>query len=303
MDLDFLNKGEIRVTSLNEAIIFFLCNADMFKINNDVSGRKLMYRGQPNSSFPICPSVFRNNALQKEAQMAVELKRIAPHEFASCSSQLECLIKMQHYGLPTRLLDVTFNPLVALYFACYDEKEQKSDGIVYAFPDYIYSHDDPNVERNAALSTYTGSSSKELKQHFNTKLRLEDSNKKPIISSLKKLFREKYYPFLPPLNNERIRRQQGGFFLFGLDVENQTNPFQKESFSLIPPSPLLSEDRLFHSIIVSAKYKQQILESLDAIGINHAFLFPELEHQAAYIKKQYSFSLEKDESDESTKNP
>ncbi len=41
-----------------------------------------------------------------------------PDDFEKCHTHLEKLVKMQHYGLPTRLLDITRNPLVALYFAC-----------------------------------------------------------------------------------------------------------------------------------------------------------------------------------------
>ena len=40
-------------------------------------------------------------------------------------------IFFQHYGLSTRLLDVTFNPLVALYMACCEEDKQSCDGVVY----------------------------------------------------------------------------------------------------------------------------------------------------------------------------
>lgn len=40
---------------------------------------------------------------------------------------------MQHYGLPTRLMDVTESPLVALYFACIGDKEKKCDGEVFIF--------------------------------------------------------------------------------------------------------------------------------------------------------------------------
>ena len=41
-----------------------------------------------------------------------------PQSFSECKSALDYLVQMQHYELPTRLLDVTTNPLVALYFAC-----------------------------------------------------------------------------------------------------------------------------------------------------------------------------------------
>ena len=51
------------------------------------------------------------------------------HEFENCILHNEKLSKMQHYGVPTRLLDVTTNALVALYFAC--ENNFREDGAVF----------------------------------------------------------------------------------------------------------------------------------------------------------------------------
>lgn len=55
----------------------------------------------------------------------------APLEFGSDKSMFSKLVRAQHYGLPTRLLDVTINPLVALYFACCDTGS--ADGVVHIF--------------------------------------------------------------------------------------------------------------------------------------------------------------------------
>ena len=47
------------------------------------------------------------------------------------------------------------------------------------------------------------------------------------------------------------------------------------------------EDGIERSIIIPTEEKKQLLYELDAIGINKSFLFPELEHQASYIRQQH----------------
>ena len=82
------------------------------------SSEKFFFRGQSNKNWDVKPSAFRDDILSFEHELILEACARAPFEFSGNSSSFEKLTKLQHYGLPTRLLDVTLNPLVALYFAC-----------------------------------------------------------------------------------------------------------------------------------------------------------------------------------------
>lgn len=76
------------------------------------------------------PSVMRNREDYLNEELYIkECIRQYPEEFINMS-KIDMLIKMQHYGVPTRLLDLTKNLLIALYFACVSEPNK--DGVVYA---------------------------------------------------------------------------------------------------------------------------------------------------------------------------
>lgn len=78
------------------------------------------YRGQRDSSWPNVAGIFRSDLkelLQNEKRAVRDLISVHPGEFASDESMFDKLVRMQHFGLPTRLLDVSRNALVALYFA------------------------------------------------------------------------------------------------------------------------------------------------------------------------------------------
>ena len=96
------------------------------------------FRGQQDSSWPNVAGIFRpdlKELLKNEKRAIRELISVQPHEFASDETMFDKLVRMQHFGLPTRLLDVSLNALVALYFATDPGPlgGKPSDGMVTAF--------------------------------------------------------------------------------------------------------------------------------------------------------------------------
>lgn len=123
---------------------------------------EVYFRGHIDKDFFLIPSLLRNKPGNKDlvgqaCKEIVDNEHIAfrslvakhPSEFAECKSAIEHLVKMQHYGLKTRLLDITSNALVALYFACTTESGDVNDKlgevIVFKLPKRIIKHYDSDT--------------------------------------------------------------------------------------------------------------------------------------------------------------
>lgn len=75
---------------------------------------KIVYRGQANKSWKCIPKLFRKKEwFENEKNIIDEILRRCPNDFEGLDA-FEKLVKMQHYGTPTRLLDFTGNSLIAL---------------------------------------------------------------------------------------------------------------------------------------------------------------------------------------------
>lgn len=118
--------------------------ATFFALDDASAGKpEMLYRGMTDSAFQLIPSIGRDtqagtsgdiNSL--EDSLLKEFKRLTvPLLTQIPNSDFEWLFLAQHYGLPTRLLDWTTNPLVALFFA--SEGHDDKDGVIHYLPHMV----------------------------------------------------------------------------------------------------------------------------------------------------------------------
>lgn len=273
---------------------------DRFKIDFDRFSNKFkniyqyitfFYRGQFNNEYKLIPFCFRGDYLFEENQIKNYAISNYPDEFRNLN-QLEILVKMQHYGFPTRILDVTTNPLVALYFACknFSKKCENSTGSVYVFCELnekILSKFSDKAIMCAALSSLSNKDKnllyskcydaylhkKQLNCKIGEKFYHEICKDTPFENRIKSRDLLRNYYLMPPFNNERIKNQNGAFIITGLSKDN------KEMETKI-------NNEVLFKIDIDNKYKSIILNELDNISINEKFLFPELEHLIKYEKEK-----------------
>lgn len=272
-----------------ESIVDFI--SELKKIPKS-SRNEYYFRGHSDKSFELRPSIYRQNFIRNEDKLFKETILRTPNEFINEKTTLEKLVKMQHYGIPTRILDLTTNPLVALYFACTDVPKENGEVLVFRIPKKdvkFYDSDTVSILANIAKRPYSFS----INYLDDSSIRTFNSEDE-IAYLLHEIKEEKphFLPIIDPedlervvavkvkLNNTRIVKQHGAFLIFGM---NGSKKYPAE----IPENWQLNLDIKGIDFTIKNDCKQDILNDLDVLGINESTLFPELQNQATYLKRQF----------------
>ena len=229
------------------------------------------FRGHSKNTFKPIPSVFRDGNIKYESRMFHEAIRRNPVDFVGTMSTFDQLVKMQHYELPTRLLDITTNPLIALYFACKEYKNEDGELLIYPMMrEQIKYYDSDSV---CVLSNLAKLPSNFIFTKDKDYLVYDIQQDKPSFKGkyLKADATKKVLCVMPKLNNERIICQQGAFFIFGMGAS-------KDKPAQLTDEPI--------KIRILAEGKDVILKELQMLGINEATLFPETDKVMKQIKTE-----------------
>ena len=237
------------------------------------------YRGQLEKYQRTPPSIARDiGYLKNEANIFNEAIKMSPNAFNELNLPIEKLSKMQHYGIPTRLVDVTIDPLTALFFAV-EDCDNETAGNVYIYIPQVYEWDSIQANVMALLAKRYKSNCTviELCKQYSDEYG-KTIDEKELLDIMQKPIFIKYSEQLRA-TNERLYQQKGSFVICTNKVENMLVTDEVVSIDSILPIMVIR---------IPYEYKMSIKNELDTqYNINHATVYPELPSVANYLKEKY----------------
>jgi hypothetical protein len=243
-------------------------------------GRLLWYRGCGDASHELRPSLFRHKNPPEGGYEALERtlvqrfkQRWVPFQPRQLQGDWEYLFFMQHYGVPTRLLDWTENPFIGLFFAAtlaphiYDDLGQMAadcDAVVWVL--------DPVTWNRSSLAN--------IKYDRGILSPAEDEAASYAPLAEWRTMRTEPVAVYGTYNSVRIAAQKGVFVLFGKERE----PLE-EIAKLAPYADCLAR------IVVPRGRVAPLLGELTRTGFSDSVVFPDLDGLARELKRELGFEV------------
>lgn len=215
-------------------------------------GGHFWFRGHADLAWELKPSALRQNTPEKRERagaLLAEFKRTAELKLPKPPREDQELRWMQiarHHGLPTRLMDWTKNPLVALYFAC---EQPDKDGMVFLFS--------PADLNQKTKTDATGPFDAELDAGLLT----------DYLPATRRTRGKTPVAIDPVINTERILAQRGAFTLHGSTAKG----LDRYRLLTLRYMPVLGQN------------KKRLLRELAGVGVDGMALFADLDHVCRYL--------------------
>ena len=261
---DFMEQ----VNSIDE----FIAKLERYNTYSDV-----FYRGQLEKHQNITSSLSRDPGyIQNEHAIFHEAIMMKSVEFDGYSEPIAYLSKMQHYGIPTRLIDLSVDPLIALFFAVQNVNDE-SAGNVFVFIQPKLTLNDNKVRLLSILATLNSYDLENIEESYLRQFG-ENISKSQILEYASDCAFVEHSDELKLLNS-RLYNQKGAFAICGNDIEQNNIIRSIKPLNSITPSMIIR---------IPYEQKYSVKKELDEkYRINETTIFPEFPSIADYLKEKY----------------
>lgn len=225
------------------------------------------FRGLSDSRYRLENSFLRNCGMRPELEYHI-LRNFRKYARTSepnlTNTQLRSLVLAQHHGLPTRLLDWTYSPFIAMHFATSNTERYDIDGVIWKI-DFVKVNELIPEPLKALLwkEKCNAFTVEMLESEFSNVQKFDE-----VIGPGNVLF------FEPPSIDDRIVNQ---FALFSI---------MSDATSVLDDW-LLQHPDVYRRLIIPSGLKWEIRDKLDQANITERVLFPGLDGLANWLKRHY----------------
>lgn len=225
------------------------------------------FRGLSDASYRLETTLMRlgGKYWELERHLLRNFRKYACRDVVESDSVWHWLSVAKHHGLPTRLLDWTYSPLVAMHFATACIEKFDVDGAIWML-NYVHTHE--ILPKRLRLDLEEEGANVFTEQMI--------ARSVTSLTELSNMANEDFVLFMEPSSiNERIVNQ---FAFFSIC----SNP------RLAMDDWLRERPAIWKKLIVPARLKWEIRDKLDQANITERVLFPGMDGLSQWLKRHYS---------------